>query len=67
DDDGDAVLYREVYDHDEVVQNAAEVHQHRKIFEDLWGRSLDEEASARLIEARAATMLSSLDRKTFPG
>ncbi len=58
----DAVLYREVYDHDEVVQDPAEVHRHRVIFEDFWARSMNEAASARLLEARAATMLSSLDR-----
>jgi Domain of unknown function (DUF5753) len=62
DEDEDAILYREVYDHDEVVQDPVEVHRHRVIFEDFWARSMNEAASARLLEARAATMLSSLDR-----
>jgi transcriptional regulator with XRE-family HTH domain len=62
----DAVLYREGYDYDEVVQTPAEVEHHRLIFEDLWGRSLNDAASARLIEARAATMLASLDRHPYP-
>jgi transcriptional regulator with XRE-family HTH domain len=61
--DEDAILYREVYDHDEVVQDPAEVQRHRVIFEDIWARSMNEAASARLLEARAATMLSSLDRQ----
>lgn len=65
-DDEDAVLYREVYDSDEVVQDRAVTAHHRRIFDDLWGRSLDEAASARLIEARAATMLAALDRQA-PG
>lgn len=58
----DAVLYTESYDHDEIIQKPDEIRMHRSIFEDLWSRSLDEMASERLILARTATILSSLDR-----
>jgi hypothetical protein len=49
------------------VQTAQDVHHHRAIFEDLWQRSLSEAASQRLIAARAATLLSSLDREDATG
>lgn len=65
--DEDAVLYRETFDDDEINQNHDEIQHHRTIFDALWARSLGEEASQRLINARAATILSSLDIKTFPG
>jgi transcriptional regulator with XRE-family HTH domain len=62
----DAVLYREGYDQDEIIQADGHVQHHREIFEALWARSLDEPASERLIRARAASLLSSLDKHTFP-
>lgn len=66
-DDADSVLYTERYDEDEVIQKPREVQKHRLIFEDLWSRSLDESASERLILARTADLLSSLDRRGAPG
>jgi transcriptional regulator with XRE-family HTH domain len=66
-DEENAVLYRETHLLDQVVEVAAQVERHRRIFEQLWALSYDEEASARLIDARAAAMLSSLDRKASPG
>jgi transcriptional regulator with XRE-family HTH domain len=62
-DEEDAVLYREVLIADEVVHARDIVHRHREYFEHMWTASLSEDASARLIEARAAVMLSSLDRR----
>jgi transcriptional regulator with XRE-family HTH domain len=64
--DEDAVLYTEGYYEDRISQAPDEVQRHRAVFEDLWSRSIDEAASERLIHARAATMLSWLDRQTFP-
>jgi transcriptional regulator with XRE-family HTH domain len=66
-DEADAVLYRETYLGDEVVHTTQKIKRHRDIFEQLWERSLDDAASARLIDARAAAMLSSLDRAGPPG
>jgi transcriptional regulator with XRE-family HTH domain len=63
----DAMLYRETYVGDEVVHAAPKIKHDREIFEQLWGRALDDAASARLIEARAAAMLSSLDRERPSG
>jgi transcriptional regulator with XRE-family HTH domain len=62
----DAVMYREGYDYDEIIQATGEVQHHRAIFEALWDRSLSEAATERLVNARAATMLASLDRQMFP-
>lgn len=61
-DDTDAVLYRETHLVDDVVHTPQKIKKHRDVFEQLWERALDEAASARLIEARAAAMLASLDR-----
>ena len=62
-DEENAVLYRESFRDDEIVQVTDAVRYHRQGFERMWERSLNEEASARLIEARAATMLAALDRR----
>jgi hypothetical protein len=61
DDDDDAVLYRETYDRDEVVYDPNEVRFHREAFESLWGVSLDEEDTLRVIIAEAAELRSSWD------
>jgi hypothetical protein len=37
------------------------VARHRRIFEQLWDGALDDEQSARLIHARLAALLTSLD------
>jgi transcriptional regulator with XRE-family HTH domain len=57
-----AVLYREGHLEDDIVHVRDEVNRHRAIFEQLWDAALTPSASARLIEARALHMLSSLDR-----
>ncbi|MCW6006126.1 helix-turn-helix domain-containing protein [Micromonospora sp. CPCC 205371] len=66
-DEENAVLYRESHLLDEIVHARANIDRHRRIFEQLWTASYTEEESARLIEARAATMISSLDQRKRPG
>lgn len=66
-DEENAVLYRESHMADEIVHAKVKIDHHRHIFEQLWEVSFTEEESARLIEACAATMLSSLDRRRQPG
>jgi hypothetical protein len=66
-DEEDAVLYRETYLIDEIVHAAREIKRHRAIFEQMWELALDEAASARLIEARAAALRSALDRPAPSG
>ena len=51
-DPDDAVLYRETYLRDELVQDPVEVGYHRNVFERFWSRSLDEDATRALILAR---------------
>jgi hypothetical protein len=58
----DAVLYRESHQDDQIDQTVSEVARHRHIFEEMWRFALREDATARLIAARANTMLASLDR-----
>ncbi|MEJ3749365.1 helix-turn-helix transcriptional regulator [Actinomycetes bacterium KLBMP 9797] len=62
-DEENAVLYRESHTFDEIVNARDTIDRHRHIFEQLWAASYTGEESERLIEARAATMLSSLDRR----
>jgi transcriptional regulator with XRE-family HTH domain len=58
----DAVLYRESHQDDQIDQTVSEVARHRHIFEEMWRHALSEDATARLIAARANMMLASLDR-----
>ncbi|HZN17252.1 MAG TPA: helix-turn-helix transcriptional regulator [Micromonosporaceae bacterium] len=60
--DENAVLYREGQVNDEMVDVSSLIQRHRDVFEAMWEQALSEEASTRLIEARASAMLSSLDR-----
>lgn len=62
DDEENAILYRESHRLDDIVQAPETVRRHRQIFEQMWEQSLSEEASTRLIQAQAATMLAALDR-----
>ncbi|WP_433790330.1 helix-turn-helix domain-containing protein [Actinoplanes sp. CA-252034] len=48
----DAVLYRETYLHDEIVEDTGQVAYHRDVFDRFWRRALDEEASRTLVLAR---------------
>lgn len=62
DEEENAVLYRESHLRDEMVHTPSIIRRYRDVFELMWEQSLNEEASARLVDARASAMLSSLDR-----
>jgi Domain of unknown function (DUF5753) len=58
----DAVLYSETTNSDMVVHDLRQVRSHRGYMETLWDQAFPEDATLRLIEARAAVLRSSLDR-----
>lgn len=60
-DDGE-ILYMEAQIEDQIIQAPETVARYQRRFQRLWEASLSEEASERLIQARLATMLSSMDR-----
>ena len=62
DDPDDAVLYRETFLSDALDHNAGQIKYHRRMFEALWLRSLDEEQTNRQIVAEAAALRAGLDR-----
>ncbi len=62
-DEENAVLYHESIIQDEIIHNTDLIRFHRQRFDQSWEKALNEEASARLIQARAAAMLSALDRR----
>ncbi|MEU8239790.1 helix-turn-helix transcriptional regulator [Actinoplanes missouriensis] len=51
-DPADAVLYREVYARDELIQDAAVVADHQDVFERFWRLAFDEGVSRAMILAR---------------
>lgn len=55
----DAVLYRESYVTDELVEDPWNVSRHREIFDKYWEASLDESTSAGLIAASAKNLIES--------
>ncbi|GAA4702637.1 helix-turn-helix domain-containing protein [Phytohabitans rumicis] len=61
-DEENAVLYRETVLKDEILFAGEAIDRHRGYFEQMWSQAFPEDASARLIEAQAAAMLSALDR-----
>ncbi len=63
DDPDDAVLYRESFTRDSIEHSAAEITFHRRMFEKLWRRSLDEEKTVRALEATAAQLRTRADRQ----
>jgi DNA-binding GntR family transcriptional regulator len=64
--DDDAVMYRESYILDEIVEDKAKIDRHRVIFDNLWDAAHDETTSVRLIEERAESALSAARRES-PG
>jgi transcriptional regulator with XRE-family HTH domain len=60
-DEENAVLYREDNGVDVVVHAADRVQWFRQVFEQMWRHSLAEAASRRLVAARHADLLTSLD------
>jgi hypothetical protein len=65
-DEENAVLYRETPLLDEISHSSDAVRL-RHLFEQMWEQSLSKEASVRSIEARAAALLSFLDRRQPSG
>ena len=61
DDDGEAVLYREIYQQDEMIHDPREVRSHQAEFEKLWALSLAEDATLRKLTAEAALLRSAMD------
>lgn len=61
DDEEDAIVYRESYDHDHVVHDPREVVYFRGVFEQILAVSLSEPATLRRIAAEAMQLRSSLD------
>src|SRR5690349_20739095 len=61
DDEDDAVLYLESYDHDRIVHDPAEVLYHRKLFDQIAGAALSEIATGRRIRAEASSLRARLD------
>ncbi|GIE95131.1 helix-turn-helix domain-containing protein [Paractinoplanes rishiriensis] len=59
----DAVLYRESWDGDQIIDDPQVVATHRAYFEDISANSLNENASLSLIMARAAKLRAALDRE----
>ncbi len=62
-DEENAVLYRETVLKDEILFAGEAINRHRRYFEQMWSTAVPEDASARMIEAQAAVMLSALDRQ----
>jgi transcriptional regulator with XRE-family HTH domain len=51
-----AVIYRETYTTDEIIDDRAQIRRHIDIFEHLWKASLPEVDSIRLLRERAAVL-----------
>jgi transcriptional regulator with XRE-family HTH domain len=62
--DDAAVVYREVWDTDSVLDDRVVVARYRTYFDELWQRSLDEQESRRRIADRAAFLRSKLDHSS---
>jgi transcriptional regulator with XRE-family HTH domain len=60
--DDETVLYRESYLSDEIIHDANQVKIHRAAFEELWEKTLSEEASLSAIVAQAAYLRAHIDR-----
>jgi transcriptional regulator with XRE-family HTH domain len=57
-----AVLYRESSLEDEIIHHSDTIGRYRTMFEQMWHDCLSKEATAHLIDARAAAALVSQDR-----
>lgn len=61
-DPADAVLYREWYTRDDLVEDPQEILYHRDVFEQHWNQALDEKASRALIQARVFELRARIAR-----
>lgn len=66
-DEEDAVFYHESVIEDEIIHSQELIRFHREKFEQMWDQALSKEATARFISARAAELLSALDRGSGTG
>jgi hypothetical protein len=62
-DEENAILYKESGLVDEIIHLRDRIDRHRRRFEQMWELALNEDVSARLIEANAAIMRAALDRQ----
>jgi len=53
----DAIVYRENYKDDMIIEDTTEVARHIEIFDNCWGASLDEPTSAEMIRDRTRHLL----------
>lgn len=58
----DSVLYRESWLRDEIVQTPEALTRHRWMFDEMWRVCHSVERSIRLVEARVAALLATIDR-----
>jgi transcriptional regulator with XRE-family HTH domain len=58
--ESDAIMYREVYVADEIIEDRAKIVEHRELFDQLWDSSDDEKASRRHIADHIDALTSSL-------
>ena len=61
-DQDDAVMYREYWVADEIIDDHRTVRTHRQYFRKMWDSALTEEVSLRVIAAKAAELRSRVDR-----
>jgi transcriptional regulator with XRE-family HTH domain len=66
-DEENAVLYHESVIQDEMIHNQDLIDFHRNGYERMWDQSLSPAASGRLITARVAKLLSTIDREAMSG
>jgi transcriptional regulator with XRE-family HTH domain len=64
DDEHDTVIYLESYIRDHILHDPEEIRYFEKVFEELWGACLTEQATMRAIAAEAAVLRSALDAES---
>ncbi|HLT10946.1 MAG TPA: helix-turn-helix transcriptional regulator [Micromonosporaceae bacterium] len=65
-DDESAILYQEIGFSDQISEVPGVVRRYREAFDHVWESSLDEMASASLIQARVAVLMAALDQHPQP-
>lgn len=61
-DQDDAILYRENWNSDEIIDDHRVIRTHRGYFETMWASALSEDVSLNVIAAKAAALRSIVDR-----
>lgn len=65
-DEESAILYQEIGFDDQISEVPANLRRYRAAFDHVWESSLDERASASLIQARVAVLMAAIDRQLPP-